>query len=48
MVEPLALQTASMRARRSLAWRSAMRLSIVSPDWLMTITRVDRSRTGSR
>ena len=48
MVEPLALQMASTRAFCSLAWRSAISVSIVSPDWLMTMTSVERSSTGSR
>jgi len=48
MVEPLALQIASTRAFWSLACRSAIRVSMVSPDWLMTTTSVERSSTGSR
>jgi hypothetical protein len=39
---------ASTRAFCSLAWRSAISVSIVSPDWLITITSVERSRIGSR
>ena len=48
MVEPFALQMASTRAFCSLAWRRAISVSMVSPDWLMTMTSVDRSSTGSR
>ena len=48
MVEPLVLQIASTRAFCSLAWRSAISVSIVSPDWDTATTSVDRSSTGSR
>ena len=48
MVEPLVLQIASTRAFCSLAWRSAISVSIVSPDCEIATTRVDRSSTGSR
>ena len=48
MVEPLALQMASTLAFCSLACRSAISVSIVSPDWLTTTTSVERSSTGSR
>ena len=39
---------ASTRAFCSLACRRAIRVSMVSPDWLITIIRVERSRIGSR
>jgi hypothetical protein len=48
MVEPLVLQIASTRAFCSLAWRSAIRVSIVSPDCEIATTSVERSSTGSR
>ena len=48
MVEPLVLQIASTRAFCSRACRSAIRVSIVSPDWQMATTSVERSSTGSR
>jgi len=48
MVDPLVLQMASTRAFCSFAWRSAISVSMVSPDCEIGITRVDRSNTGSR
>ena len=48
MVDPLVLQMASTRAFCSFAWRSAIRVSMVSPDWEIATTSVERSSTGSR
>ena len=48
MVEPLVLQIDSTFARCCRAYRTAIRVSIVSPDWLMETTSVVRSRIGSR
>ena len=46
---PLVLQMAAAPlAFWALAWRTASRVSAVSPDWEMAITSVARSRTGSR
>ena len=48
MVEPLVLQIASTRARCSRACRIAIRVSAVSPDWLMATTSVVGPTIGSR
>ena len=48
IVEPLVLQMASTLAPCSRACRSAIRVSMVSPDWEIAITRVRWSRIGSR
>ena len=48
IVEPLVLQTASTLAPCSRAWRTAMIVSIVSPDWEIATTRVFSFTTGSR
>jgi len=48
MVEPLTLQMPSTLARCSRAWRTAIRVSIVSPDCEIAITSVERVRIGSR
>ena len=45
---PFVLQIASTRAFCARACRSAIKVSIVSPDWEMAMTKVDRSSTGSR
>jgi hypothetical protein len=48
MDEPLTLQTATTRDRCSRAWRTAISVSMVSPDWEIAMTRVDLVRIGSR
>jgi len=48
MVEPLVLQMEMVLAPCSRAYRTAIRVSMVSPDWLMDTTRVFSSRIGSR
>ena len=48
MVEPFVLQIASTRARCSRAYRMAIRVSAVSPDWLIATTRVAGPTIGSR
>ena len=48
MVEPLVLQIASTLARCWRAYRIAISVSAVSPDWLIATTSVSRVRIGSR
>ena len=48
MVAPFVLEMASTRAPCSRAYRTAMRVSMVSPDCEMATTSVLRSTTGSR
>ena len=48
MEEPWVLQIASTVAPSSRACRTAISVSIVSPDWLMATTRVRGPITGSR
>ncbi len=48
MVEPLVLQIASTLAPCSRAWRSAIRVSMVSPDCEMAMTSVPGPMIGSR
>ncbi len=48
IVEPLVLQIASTLDPCSRACRSAIRVSMVSPDWEMAITSDRPSRIGSR
>ena len=48
MVAPCVLQTEIVRAPISRAYLTAMSVSIVSPDWLIEITRVSSPSTGSR
>ena len=44
---PIVLQTAAVRAPRSLANRMASRVSYVSPDWEIAMTRVSASTWAS-
>jgi len=44
--ELFTLQIAMTRERCSRACRTAIRVSIVSPDWEIAMTRVDRVRIG--
>jgi hypothetical protein len=48
MVEPLVLQIAITLAPCSRACLTAIRVSAVSPDWLMETTSVRGSTIGSR
>ncbi len=48
MVEPLVLQMERVLAPCSLAYRTAIRVSMVSPDWEMDTIRVFSSTIGSR
>ncbi len=46
IVEPTTLQMPTVAAPCSFASRTAPRVSAVSPDWLIAITRVSGSTTG--
>jgi hypothetical protein len=48
MVAPWVLQIEIATAPASRAYLTAIRVSIVSPDWLIESTRVSLSSTGSR
>ena len=48
MEEPLVLQIAMTLAPCSRAWRTAMMVSMVSPDWDRATTRVFSLTMGSR
>ena len=48
MVAPWVLQIDSVRAPASRAKRTASRVSMVSPDWLIETMRVRSVITGSR
>ena len=48
IVEPWVLQIDSVRAPCSRAYLTAIRVSMVSPDWLTETTRVRGVSTGSR
>ena len=48
MVEPWVLQMAIVWAPSSRACLTAIRVSMVSPDWEIETTRVRSSTTGSR
>ncbi len=48
MVDPLVLQMASTLEPCSRACRSAISVSMVSPDWEMAMTSDRESRIGSR
>ena len=48
IVEPLVLQIANTRDFCSRAWRIAIKVSAVSPDWLIATTKVVGPTMGSR